>query len=710
MRRRERVTAVAGFLGFLALRTALMRSHPGPLIVDEAGYLGNARWLAGDHHTWLVHGAPYYRWGYSVLLIPLVRLIRDPATLYVAVIWLNRLLVASVFPLLFLWLRRVHRIAPESALVGAVVATAYPALGASTGLALAENLLFPLYLLSLWALWWFLTRQGWQAWLFGPAVAALVATHPRFAPIAVLAAVSVAVIAWREPGRRWAGVGNFAVIVASLPMIQLMDQALLRARWIDVQRPEAGQGGVLGLLTDPSRWGTLAERAIGQAWYLVVGSVGLVLVGVVAAVALARRPATVTHAERTVTVYGLAVAALLFASTAAYFTLITTRIDQKLYGRYTEVALPPLLGLGAAWLVRAHHRRAAGLLAAAAAGGVVLFGLLVLPHGFAPFEHGAYAVNHVSAIAAWGQGKGPALMAGTLGAALLMLWLAAAVMARRAVLGLAAVAMLFAASAVLVDTRLSTGQRFLNSRRDLPRGAARVGAIDRAAYPVAEAGRSDAAVMQFWLNRTDFSDWPAGRAPLSRWVVAPKASTKPAKAGGRRVLIDARTHHALWVLPGPELDRFNRLGRLLPDDLRARLPARAGRATIRVKERRDRTFSISRSRRASATVHLRVTHRGRGSPWVDFASSPRRGSVRIGVRWRAAGDGRVLSQPFLRGDLPHTLWPGEAADVQFKLKAVGHGGRVMPAGRYVAELGVMQESIGFFGPPSATVSVPVQVG
>ncbi|MEJ7584118.1 MAG: hypothetical protein WKF43_08515 [Acidimicrobiales bacterium] len=234
----------------LVVRRLLSGRHDGPFITDEAGYLGNARWLA-DGGSWLMDTSPYYRWGYSVLLTPIEWLSDDPGSRFQIVHGLNLVLVASVFPLLYALLRCTRDARPGVAALAAAVGSLIPGLGAADGMAMAENLLIPLYLLALLALWGVLTGTGAGRWWFGLSVLALWATHRRMVVVVALALLVLGVAVVRDRERLRPGVVNAAVLVAGLVPVRLLDQRLLEDRWLRVRRPESMGGGPLGCSVTP---------------------------------------------------------------------------------------------------------------------------------------------------------------------------------------------------------------------------------------------------------------------------------------------------------------------------------------------------------------------------------------------------------------------------------------------------------------------------
>ena len=123
-RRTDRVVGALGFLGSVVVLRLLAGSHPGPFVTDEAGYLGNARWLAGTGGRWLMDTSPFYRWGYSVLLVPTQWLTDDPETQFRLVTAVNLALLGALFPILYTLLRRTLDPPPWAAAVAAGVAVA----------------------------------------------------------------------------------------------------------------------------------------------------------------------------------------------------------------------------------------------------------------------------------------------------------------------------------------------------------------------------------------------------------------------------------------------------------------------------------------------------------------------------------------------------------------------------------------------------------
>jgi hypothetical protein len=102
------------------------------------GYLGNARTIVGDVGAQM-ELAPFYRAGYSLLIAPLVAAGGSPTFTYHLVLVLNALLVACVFPLLYLLLTHFGAVPRKVAIWAAFAAAVYPALTVLSQAALSEN-------------------------------------------------------------------------------------------------------------------------------------------------------------------------------------------------------------------------------------------------------------------------------------------------------------------------------------------------------------------------------------------------------------------------------------------------------------------------------------------------------------------------------------------------------------------------------------------
>ncbi|MEZ5182694.1 MAG: hypothetical protein R2702_12605 [Acidimicrobiales bacterium] len=700
-------------LAVLVLHLWLTARVPWPTVVfDENGYLGSARHLAGGARGEMPH-APAYASGYPLLLAPLSAVGHDPDHLWRAIQVLNAVLVASLVPILHCVARRVLGLAPRRALAAATVGALAPAALAASSSAVAEVLVLPVVPAAALALWAMLddARPTRHRLAFGPILAVLAATHPRFTSGLALGLALLAAWAWRTPaGRRVAGANALGLATVAL-VLRAVDRSVRAARWSSVERLEGDPATWWHLVTSFDGLRELTTTAIGQAWYLAAGSLGLVVVGLVGALALLRRPdalaelpaaATVEARRRIVVGFVLALAAAVFATSVLFFAQNQFRADHFAYGRHNDSFTPlwATIGVGALVAGSVRLRRAATILAAIAIG---LTGALLsvlrdptdLGSTFSPFAVPA-AIRFAE------PGPSGTFERGTLVAGGVALALVTGQhlrgRARRPV----------AALAVLVVAGWSVW-----SGLGAVEGTARFGRIVYADWdPVptierlgvdelcidASAVRARANLTYAWyLPDVDVRsyDAAAGEQPPCPFSLARLDDPARPRAGDRAALLDqgivyadwgAPQGLALWVAPGTEQERLAARGALLPEGYPTALPADAQRGTIR----RDGPALVRTAPGGRVRMEVEVVHAGTGAPWPDRESSALPGHVRIVAEITPLDPDGV---PGARsgGELPRWMLPGDRATTAIEVVAVGRFLEPLPPGRYHVQLGVAQE-------------------
>lgn len=333
---------IAGTAAFLILRLALTIPRTGPVVVaDEIGYLTNARALAGGVAGQL-STAPFYHGGYSLLLTPLLALHLSPETTYRLVLVLNAFLAAAIAPLVYLLLRRCFSVPSGAAVWPALAAAAYPSVTVFTQVAMSENLLLPLLVLWLLAAG-SLVRAGSstsQVVLASGTSACAVwlwAAHGRMIVAVALTAALFLVLLWRRTSWRAALVG-LAVLLLGLVAVHVLDDFLVSRNWGGHAHNEVS--GRLSTLESADGIGAFFRNLVGQSWYLAVATLGVLV-----AAALPRRSLTLRFTpSRVVLALALLTGLGLLVESALSFPT-TDRPDMLIYGRYTDVVVPPLLAL-----------------------------------------------------------------------------------------------------------------------------------------------------------------------------------------------------------------------------------------------------------------------------------------------------------------------------------------------------------------------------
>ncbi|HEY5976731.1 MAG TPA: hypothetical protein VIT85_02645 [Solirubrobacterales bacterium] len=357
--RRIRNVLLLGTAFLFLARLAFSAIRTGPVVLaDEAGYLINARELAGGLAGQL-ELAPFYRGGYSLLIVPLINLSSDQTVVYHLVLALNAALAASVFPLLYLLLTRFVGVPPAGAVWAALAGSVYPAVTVLSQASLSENALFPLVCVWLVAIGGLFAnaerRPAAEIWAIGLGLSttALLAVHGRMIVAVVLAGL-VLLVGLRRNLRLGTCLLAVAVIVAGVIAVQVLNDHLLSQSYGAIAEAEAGDR--VDEIDEGHGPLTAAANLVGQTWYLLVATFGLAAVVVVDAIRRLRRRADLSTPAGLIgpsapewAAIGLA-AALLLVSAAAFPE--RSRPDMLIYGRYVEVISPVLIALGLVALAR----------------------------------------------------------------------------------------------------------------------------------------------------------------------------------------------------------------------------------------------------------------------------------------------------------------------------------------------------------------------
>ena len=358
---------MVGAATLLVGRLVLSAARSGPVIMaDEAGYLFNARVLAGGMAAEM-GSSPFYRGGYSLLIAPVVAIGGEPVAAYHGVLALNAALAAALVPLLYLLLTRCLDVRAGVAAWAAVAGAAYPSVTALSQVALSENMLFPLTVA--WLLFMGLLLRGahapaaaaGRAAAAGVCAAALWAAHGRMLVAVVLTAlVLVAGAVRRGPGRAAAAAGLAALGCGMLAGLLLND-------WLrganDYDRGFDEVARLLAPLDDADGIVAVLRNLAGQAWYVLVATLGIALLLCSRLPALAgARAGARTQAGRLLALL-LATTAGLVVLSAVWFAS-STRPDQLIYGRYTEPVVPAIVAVGLALLAGSGRPSRPGVLAA----------------------------------------------------------------------------------------------------------------------------------------------------------------------------------------------------------------------------------------------------------------------------------------------------------------------------------------------------------
>src|SRR5262249_44556837 len=275
------VTAVA--LGYLIV----VWGHRAPVVyADEAGYLGDARWIVHGQ-PWPMDSASFYAAGYSAL-IAVFFLADNPEWIYRAALLLNVVLCAVLAASLYFIARRIGSASHRGALLAALIGCVYPAIVVQTTVAWTELTAMTGVALLLLAAW-NAVRRPRPLSLVGLAAMVLFldAVHGRFALLVPITVLLFGYLLVTRRDLRFASASTGMLLIVGWWFIRTIQRAALHARW----DPQAAfQPFGLADARSAFPW-DIARCLVGQLWYLLAATGGLIVLGVAALVhAFAMRP------------------------------------------------------------------------------------------------------------------------------------------------------------------------------------------------------------------------------------------------------------------------------------------------------------------------------------------------------------------------------------------------------------------------------------
>lgn len=346
---------------------------------DEFGYwAGAAAWIGYDWSQTASLGS-YYSFGYSLLLMPVLKIFQNSVTAYRAALALNMLLQCAAAVLLLEIFKRWHlreRLSrQESAeeknavLLAAGCAVFYPAWTFYVQMTLTEALLAFLYVWICYQLFLFLEKpKVTRAIILALSFLYLYFVHMRTVGVVLAGLFTLFVCAWKKPASRK------PLLTGMVVMILGAAGGLWLKAWVTDNVYAAADaamlavndyGGQLGkiksLFTLQGIWKFFRSCA-GKIYYLGIASFGLLYPAVYGCcretASLLRRPGlwkkhgTCKSKERITGEVKGYFSLFVFLSLSGQFfvtavgTMEPGRMDGIVYGRYNEYLLPLFMGIG----------------------------------------------------------------------------------------------------------------------------------------------------------------------------------------------------------------------------------------------------------------------------------------------------------------------------------------------------------------------------
>jgi len=520
-----------------------------------------ARWIGGgslwklfDHSTWQP--------GFALLLAPVYLVTDDPIAVFRSAIVLNAALAGISTVLLAFVARRLAGMTAVGCVGVAAVVGLLPASLSASAHAWAEPLVTLTFLGSLLLLARYVEHERLADGVFAVAVGVVgFLAHGRLLPLAVTAVLIVAAVEIRR--RRWRRAGLVvAVFVALLAAVYALTSAAEAALWENPDRTNTVSATLRRFSSDPI---AMLDTLIGQSWYLLVTTAGLVFFG--ARVLMARAIGSETLSRTGSLPCRLAVSdarvllALLLPQLglSVLFTAGRGRVDQVIYGRYNDAVVLPVLVLGIAWLLDdTATRQRVRLLAAAGSTMLVTTAYLLFRFGWT--IDGERGVREMVAglVPTYGRDLAGAIVAPTVVGLLVLVTLGLTIFMRRSSSRWIAGVLVFLTTVAGVSTYhgLSVNENFFESARQVEEVRALVPSgetlgfrfvpLDEPSMVLLSQQRVAAQLYQMYLPEFEFVRDEGPYDDVGPYVFAPRLDQKMLDAGAVALWEADDTGMTLW--------------------------------------------------------------------------------------------------------------------------------------------------------------------
>jgi hypothetical protein len=318
------------------------------IVFDEPVQLAIGRSLSG-RTQWNVFDLAFWQPGLGILITPIFVLFDDPTTAFRLVLATNAVIAGLSAAVLASITMTVTRLGPTASSVAAGCVALLPTSILASAHAWAEPLVSLTFLVSLHLLLSFVDSPSQRVGMLAIATAgAGYLAHGRMLPMAFTVTVVVAVV-WASRGR-YAAALVAAIMAASVnASVFIVSRAITARLWDDPSETNS-VGAVLAQLRHPV---AVTERAVGQIWYQLVATAGLVGFGIVSlgfGIVQCRSSAIVSPSRRHSIVIGAAFLPMM-ALSILFMAGHEHRVDFLVYGRYNDGVSWVVVALGAATLL-----------------------------------------------------------------------------------------------------------------------------------------------------------------------------------------------------------------------------------------------------------------------------------------------------------------------------------------------------------------------
>ncbi len=695
------------YAGFVILHIWLGIGVEVPIIYgDEAGYVGNARFLAMGYGI-PKFNVPYYP-GYSFFIVPIFWFFNDMAVVYRVILIMNAFLLSlTSLGVYFLAEKLWPTISKKHLIILSLTVGLYPSFLLYSNVAMSENAYIPVFVfLCLLSAYAFHSRY-WLHWLGIGAIAGfLYIIHPRALPVLIALGIISIRILWPLTKNIY----PFLSLLVGLITITLSG--------VFIKRSIFGEGleeyntatysisEVLFKYVDPTKLKWVIYELAGQAFYLSVSTYGLFIGGLITSVICLKK--FFNDGQRDLMTEVAALIGLAMLGTWVLSSLYVpggSPTNHLIYGRYNEGVLAPVLMLAFIGLTHPLWKRRISLKAwiICVIVGALVFGFLLFIGRTSEQRSGI--TNWINIIGLYQiLGILNRIDVFVLAGLSFLVGLPVIYIARKgksiAFIGLMGI---FICSAVFTSHfYFGSGSKSRAKQRVL---AASVDQVHRTFHKDVSCLSYDLAAPSLWhffnyqifMPRYSFElfDSRNEQPACSDLIITGRHDLETVFPGARLISLENVSKQGLWVLPGKLQIILDRAGFLYPRDFPGPLPESAYHSQLCFLTNTRKSIIVTTAEHPTE-IAVYVKHKGKGSPWPSYYGLPSgKFSVRLGILWFAPGQtNRKLAEQWT--ELPHTMFPGDEINVNVTLNPVNDHGEHLDPKEYEVWIGLEQKGVAWF--------------
>lgn len=345
---------------------------------DEFGYWGNASSLAGYDWKDLMQETPYYAWGYSLFLVPLMAIFKNYDIVYKMAIILNTAFLLVSFECSVYISKRLLKNRPFISLLLSFIVILYPGNLVYGEVAWSEILLCMLMWLSVALAVSLVQRFSLIKYTgFLCVLGYMYVVHQRSIGIVLAGIITAIFILKKHKKPIWSWIVPIVIFAGWYSLNSVIKNIQMEMYWSDSQFSNMNNVG-LNASTFNTYLGSIFENfkellisISGKFFYLLVASGGIIFVAIFCSIYDGIKHIKTKNYEN-FEVYFYIFASLLAMWGVCSLAMMgsSTRKDLLVYSRYMENAIGPVLLVTLSWIVNNHKLVKMALVCGA---GVVFF-------------------------------------------------------------------------------------------------------------------------------------------------------------------------------------------------------------------------------------------------------------------------------------------------------------------------------------------------